>query len=183
MAVNWKLLKNQLSYIFETNPPDSESDAAKKITDAYVASISTGTTLLQNQVIKYNKVILQNSLHSSFLIARTTGKPNLKIMASGFVGFWTAAQFNPLPPHPPTISPSPIVPNCVVTYPGDVVSLETQLKVAFSNFPGKKSSLTINMLILALKTHLTTISGIYNGMIPGVPVPTPSPPIPWIGVV
>ena len=183
MAINWNLFKKQLNLVFTTMKPNSEDEAASKIADAYELSVLGATTVFQNSLISYNKPILKNNLSTAFIIAKSTNNLDLNLVASGFIGFWTAAQLSPIPPHPPTILPSPVLPPCIVTYPGDSVSLSKLLGVAFLTFPNKSTDLCINGIIMALTVHLTLISGVYNGMIPSPAGPVPSPPIPWVGII
>ena len=182
MSINWKLIETQLDITFNHAKPSNETDAAISIANAYEAGILSATTLFQNTIISYNKPLLISSLSSAFVLARTTSKLNIKLIVNGFVGFWIGAMLSPLPMHPPTVSPSPILPPCIVTYPGDPTLLETALKTAFITFSGKTSNLTIQSIILALKSHVATISGVYNGMIVSPTGLIPSPPIPWVGI-
>jgi len=182
MAINWKLIETQLDIIFTKKRPSNERDAAKSIADAYEIGMLSATTMLQNSLLTYNKAILQSNLESAFLLARATSKLNMKLVASGFVGFWAGSQFSPLPPHPPTILPMPIPTPCVVVFPGDINSLEVALKASLMAFSGKTTNITIQSMILALRTHTTTINGVYNGLVPSPTGPIPSPPIPWVGI-
>lgn len=182
MPINWKLIESQLDITFNHMKPNSELDSAIAIANAYEAGMLSATTILQNTLITYNKPLLISNLNSAFLLARTTSKLNIKLIASGFIGFWSSAMLSPLPMHPPTIAPSPLLPPCIVTYPGDIALLETALKTAFITFSGKTSNLAIQSIILALKSHVSTISGVYNGMVVSPTGMIPSPPIPWVGI-
>jgi len=94
------------------------------------------------------------------------------LAASQISLYYLTAKFSPIPPNPPSVSPSLGV---VVTSPGNVLLLAAALKSAFKS---KTANETATKCKLAIDTYTKTISGIYTGISPvGSPSITP-----WIGI-
>ena len=102
--------------------------------------------------------------------------------ATETVSYWAAVQWNPLPPPPHYVSPTTGV---TVLSGGTPSPLDVGLWGAFNNPPSPTpmGNIICGKLIAAFTTHLLTVSGLYNGLIPAAPSPVPGPPFPWVGVV
>lgn len=75
-----------------------------------------------------------------------------------------------------------------VLVPGDPVNLSKDLAKAFfiaQNELNQEVAFKafISNLISAYTEHMLKISGIFNGLIPGLPSPIPGPIFPWVGVI
>lgn len=104
--------------------------------------------------------------------------------SSSFITAWTAAIFNPAIPMPGYISPTL---GYTIIFPGEPTILAKDLAKAFfiaqtELDPNAAYIAHSTSLVEAYSKHLLTITGLYNGLIPGVPSPIPGPPIPWLGV-
>lgn len=97
--------------------------------------------------------------------------------------YFTTIQVNPLPPHPPAVQPTTGV---TITFYGDpatfgyalyntfTIATETTDNIVASNFISTS-------LINAIRNVFSTITGVYNGMMPTPGGMSPTPPIPWTG--
>jgi hypothetical protein len=99
-------------------------------------------------------------------------------MATGFCLYWLTAKFSPMPPMPPCIAPTG---GPLVLFPGLPVPLNSALKDCFK--APQSPSQAILKLSTAMNLHHLTIFGIFTGMLPTVPFPIPSPPIPWFSLL
>ena len=105
------------------------------------------------------------------------GVPVWLTAATGTVNAWAAVQYQPVPPHPPTVAPAPGV---------------TQLDPGMGAIPGLASTINdafhsnncaavAGILVSGFTQHLTMISGLYTGLVPTPAGPVPTP-VPWMGV-
>lgn len=94
-----------------------------------------------------------------------------------FISFWLTAKFAALPPTPPTIAP---LFGTIVLVPGIPGILSVAFKTAFTS---KDPTNAATIITEGFKSHATTISGTYSGLIPSPTGPIPSPPIPWLGII
>ena len=86
--------------------------------------------------------------------------------------YYFTVEFSPIPPNPPSITPSLGV---RTTSPGNVLLLATGLKYAFKS---KTPQETASRCKIALESYTKTLTGLYSGITPtGTPSVTP-----WIGV-
>ena len=98
--------------------------------------------------------------------------------ATGTVNAWASAQYQPVPPHPPSIAPAPGVTQ-LDPGAGAIPGLASTINDAFHS---NNCAAIAPILVSGFVQHLTMISGIYTGLVPvpgGPPIPTP---IPWMGV-
>ena len=162
---------------------------AKKIADEYELAIKTAAITVPGNLLAsgWIKATMESGFKASFAqvfnVAGTPpegldlGVPNWIPAATGTVNAWAAAQYQPVPPHPPTVAPAPGV---------------TQLDPGLGAIPGLAS--TINdafhsnncaaisaILVSGFTQHLTMISGLYTGLVPTPAGPVPTP-VPWMGV-
>lgn len=188
--INWEYFKQKVLE-FSNNQENilTFEQTAKYYSDLYVEVLS-GATLLMGNTFVYNSAaysLLYNGWLSFFNINQKLPIPITPIqilpLATSFVSFWKVQGFNNTPPHPPTISPAPegvtiLFPGNPIFSPVDPTSLSSLLFTAFTS-TNKLSY--VNLLATALQVHVSTISGLYTGIVttPGGPVVTP---VPWIGV-
>lgn len=98
-------------------------------------------------------------------------------LETSFILFWSTTKFSPTPPSPPALTP---LFGTTVLAPGVPGILSASFKTAFTS---KNPKLAAQTLVDGIKTHASTISGVYSGFIPSPTGLVPSPPIPWIGVL
>lgn len=188
MAVNWGLFTSAITPYFASGLIASNTaDSARYIADIYDISVKTASTPFGNFAGATNKPILFTNLKTAFDLMFGAGQLDVSgsaytVMAIGFIGYWTGATMMPFPPIPPNILPA--IPNaCQVVFPGSPNMLSTMLKFALSSVPLIKTPpMSAALLSMALQIHLTTISGLYFGLIPSVTGVIPAPPIPWTGI-
>ena len=153
---------------------------AKKIADEYELAIKTAG------IIPYGNLLSSGWVKATMQQFQAAGAPPEGIdigvpvwiaAATGTVNAWAAAQYQPVPPHPPTVAPAPGV---------------TQLDPGLGAIPGLASSINdafhsnncaaiAPILVSGFTQHLTMISGLYTGLVPTPAGPVPTP-VPWMGV-
>lgn len=180
------LFKNLLRPKISAKNLQNTKKTAEAIADVYEkATVGISSTLFGSKLISANKESLVNQIKLGLdlndkikKIDSSMIEPGWFIMAMGFVLYWTNANFTPMPPAPPATNPAP-GPNTgtVILYPGNPKKLSEDLKEAFS---GQDIEFFLNSLSEALYSHLSSITGIYVGIISG-PTPTPAT-TPWIGL-
>jgi hypothetical protein len=162
---------------------------AKKIADEYEKAIKTAGIIPYGNLVAsgWIKATMQSGFEASFAQQMQAagvppegidiGVPVWLAAATGTVNAWAAVQYQPVPPHPPTIAPAPGV---TQIQPGlaAIPGLASSINDAFHS---KSCSAVASILVSGFTQHLTMISGIYTGLVPtpGGPVPTP---VPWMGV-
>jgi hypothetical protein len=196
--INWPGLQLKISDFIANQKSQSTLETATFFGTEYHNTVLTGTTMFGNNIVTPGDPnILINAFKSAFDMQLNSqidlGIVPYTVIAGAIVTYWTSVKFNSLPPAPPTILPNPAfaIPPlqvCQLLVPGLPVPLNTLLMTAFKSGiaapnPIAAGVLVSTAIILAFTTHITTISGIYNGLIPAVPSPIPSPPIPWVGVL
>jgi len=173
------------------------SETARVIAGEYSIAINFGQTLLGNKYLGnaagggWNRKAMEAGFKAGF--ALQAGSPTdlgiapYSLMAAGVLASWTPpVKFLPVPPHPPGVQPNPAFAGtqtaCVSVMPGSPMPLAALIMQAFKS---NNASAIAPLLVTAFKTHLSTISGVYQPLIPnpaGAPPLIPGPPIPWVGV-
>ena len=163
---------------------------AKKIADQYDLAIKTAAVIPYNNLLTggFVKATMEAGFKASFRqvfnAAGTPpegldiGVPNWIPAANGTITAWAAAQYNPLPPHPPDIAPTTGVLQ-LDPGAGALMSLAQSIHDAFHS---QNCAAIAGILVSGFTQHMTMISGVYNGLIPSPTGPIPGPPIPWMGV-
>ena len=196
MPANWGLFTANMNSWFCGNAEGGEdyqqagAPTAKKIADEYELAI-TGLA----GVIPYNnlltsgwvKATMEAGWKASFAqVFNSAGIPPEGIdigvpgwipAATGTVNAWAAAQYNPLPPHPPTVAPAPGVQQL---QPG-VAAIPALASTINDAFHSQNCGAIAGILVSGFVQHLTQISGLYIGLVPTPAGPVPTP-IPWVGV-
>ena len=97
----------------------SGADTAKKIADEYDKAIKTAAVIPYNNMLTggFVKATMESGFKASFAQQMQmagvppegvdVGVPVWIPAAQGTINAWAAAQYNPMPPHPPDIIPSP----------------------------------------------------------------------------
>jgi|TARA_R110002153_G_scaffold62551_4_gene168282 hypothetical protein len=162
---------------------------AKKIADEYELAIKTaGITVPGNLVSSgWLKSTMQSGFEASFAQQfQAAGAPPEGIdigvpvwiaAATGTVNAWAAVQYQPVPPHPPTVAPAPGVTQLDPGL-GAIPALASSIHDAFHS---NNCAAIAGILVSGFTQHLTMISGLYTGLVPTPAGPVPTP-IPWMGV-
>tara|TARA_R110000744_G_scaffold73536_2_gene147192 strand:+ start:5354 stop:5932 length:579 start_codon:yes stop_codon:yes gene_type:complete len=119
------------------------------------------------------------AMQAASLSDKPMGLPPYILAAQGVVASWAAAQYAPVPPHPPDIIPSPGVQQIQPGTPG-MMPLALAIQAAFNS---QSPAAIAPLLAQGFMAHMMTISGVYLGLIASPSGPIPGPPIPWMGVV
>ena len=163
---------------------------AKKIADEYDLAIKTSAVIPYNNLLTggFNKSLVESGFKASFAqVFNSSGIPPEGIdpgvpgwipAAQGTINAWAAAQYNPVPPHPPDIAPT----TGVVQLDPGLAGLMPLAKSIHDAFHSQQCSAIASILISGFTHHMTLINGIYLGLIPSPSGPIPGPPIPWVGV-
>lgn len=180
------LFKNLLKPKISAKTLENPQKCADAIADVYEKStVGISCTIFGSKLVSGNKQSLINQLKLGLelndKITKTNSSvidPGWFVMAMGFCLYWTNSTFTPIPPAPPATNPAPGKPSgTIVVYTGNPKKLAEDLKESFS---GQDIDFFLNSLSQTLYTHLSTITGMYYGIISG---PTPTPSItPWTGI-
>ena len=166
------------------------SKTAKKIADEYDKAIKTAAVIPYNNLLTggFVKATMQSGFEVSFaqqMQAAGTPPEGIDIgvpvwipAAQGTINAWAAAQYNPMPPHPPDILPTTGVMQLDPGL-GALMSLASSIHDAFHS---KNCASVAGILVSGFTQHMNMINGLYMGMIPSPSGPIPGPPIPWMGV-
>jgi hypothetical protein len=169
----------------------TEADTAKVIADSYGVSVASGMiTLIPGSTIisaPPTKPIEDAILDTFNQIKDSEGPPTPPMFlkwATETVKYWAGVTWTPVPPPPGYVSPTAGV---TVLTGGTPSPLDAGLWAAFNNPPAPTpmGSIICGKLISAFTTHLLTVNGLYNGLIPNpavIPPTIPGPPFPWVGV-
>jgi len=168
----------------------SGADTAKKIADEYEKAIKTAAITVPGNLLTsgWVKATMESGFKASFAQQMQAagappegidiGTPVWIAAATGTVNAWAAAQYAPVPPHPPDIAPTSGVLQ-IDPGMGAIPGLASDINDAFHS---ENCAAVAGILVSGFTTHLSMISGMYNGMIPSPTGPVPGPPIPWMGV-
>ena len=194
--INYTLYQQQVSDYLINYTSESLDQSASDFTDFYINMIQTGTLLLGNTILTFNKSSIEDAyklfFNTQFNSPIDLGLVPYLPLANGFIDFWKSVKFNPVPPHPPTSSPTVIPPDTDagvnIKFFGDPISLANNLYNAYtSGYVEDETQIEVlvNTVVTNLITSFTTlhssILGIYNGIITGPPPSSAS--IPWISVI
>lgn len=138
------------------------------------------TTNPQISVISGNTELMRTLLTQQLISNKTATKPIKLVERIGIAikGYWIGAQ---LSPFPPPIIPAPGGLTNVVTN-STLVTNTGVFKFPQPQFPVNKSSIFIDQLVLGIRQHLLTISGLYFTTTLYPPTSFPAPGIvPWTG--
>lgn len=190
MPANWGVFQANVANFLTNQQSGSVSETADFFATEYDNAMKTAGTILGNTVSGgVNKNALKSAFEAGFTMQEPVpteiGLPMYTVMATGVVAYWAAATFNPLPPHPPCISPTTGI---TLLSPGAPAPLDVQMMAAFKSGmaapdPAVAAQTVSSMLVAAFTAHLTLISGLYNGLMPSPTGPVPAPPVPWVGLV
>lgn len=190
MPINWTGFQSDLESFYSTQMDSSYSEAADEISTIFHNAILQGSLAIGNTILSgLNKIVLKTAFETSYELNMNANGVDLglapfTIIANGFVSYITPVQFSPLPPHPPATVPSTGV---TTTFFGLPTPLDIDLKNAMT--AGKdigdvsiSSKAIASKLVTALQTFLSTISGIYTGLMPSPTGLVAAPPVPWVGI-
>jgi hypothetical protein len=189
MAILWPTFQATVAPYLDAPIEKTESDTAKTIADAYGVAVKTAmiTLIPGSTIISTPPTIgIENGILSTFnQIKLSQGPPTpsmFSLWAAQTVLFWQGVVWNPLPPPIGYIAPTLGV---TVLSGGTPSPLDVGLWNAFNNPPAPTpmGNIICAKLITAFTTHLLTVNGLYNGLIPAAPSPIPGPPFPWVGVI
>ena len=189
MAVLWPTFQAEVSTWLDTTSERDEMDTANKIAGAYHSAVQTamitlvpGSTIITTPPPNAMATAIYNTFNQIKQSERVSNPQQFLGWANSIVAFWQAVQWNPIPPPLGYISPTT---GHTVISGGTPTPLNIGLWNAFNNVPSQvpMGNVISTKLISAFTTHLLTITGVYNGIIPAVPSPVPGPPFPWVGVV
>jgi len=166
------------------------SPTAKKIADEYEKAIKTAAVVPYSNMLTsgWVKSTMQSGFEASFAQQMQAagappegidiGVPVWMAAATGTINAWAGAQYNPMPPHPPTILPTSGVMQ-IDPGMGALAGLASSINDAFHS---ENCASVAGILISGFTQHMNMINGLYMGMIPSPAGPVPGPPIPWMGV-
>lgn len=182
MPANWETFKAGVAGFLDSKGAQSENDTAKQIAIYYVNAVATAGVIQSGALINpVQQSVIESGFASSFAIAKTlqqgkTSPGTWNTVANAIITAISTTTIQPMPPVAPTIAPTS---GYTITNPGNPSQLATGINTAFTV---GNSQACANLLATTFQTHLSTVSGIYNGLIPSPSGPVPSPPIPWVGI-
>jgi len=181
MAANWGTFQVKVVAFLKGQQSSGFEETAAFFANEYDLAVRTSTLLMGNLAIPVSNMGVMSAFLVVFNLMYNSpvelGPAPYMTLASQIVTtYWIPMQFNPLPPHPPTVAPSPGV---QVLFPGEPSSLGMGLYTAFNS---GEETLVAAGLMQSFSMHMLTVSGVYNGLIPTATGLVPSPPIPWSGV-
>ena len=191
MAINWLPFNNNMTlYLSSYAAKDTESFVDFFITQLNVVLL-TATTPTGNIVLAPNLIKIAKPLSANLMAERITGYKNdnntiktLELIATYIGNGMVGTVLSPIPSIPPTILPNPLLIPCVITSPGDVKGLATDLKRSLStNQSIKTPPMAVKLMELSLRKYLLTVGGVYNGLVYVGTATLPAPPIPWTGLL
>lgn len=182
MPANWETFKSGFASFLDGKTAQSESDTARQFALFYVNAVATAGVIQSGALLNPLQTgLIENGFAASFSIAKTlqqgkTSPGTWNTAASGIIAALSTTTIAPMPPVAPTIAPTS---GYLITNPGTPAQLASGINNAFSV---GNTQACVNLLAITFQTHLATVSGIYNGLIPSPSGPVPSPPIPWVGI-
>ena len=162
---------------------DTYQDFAKKLTMEYDMCMRRGYQSINNVIIQKGNTELMETmiiLACNIALQKQEGLHGvINDIGKAVVGYWTGATLNNFPP--------PVIPavgsfqnlltvSAMVTNPGKFPDMGKQV-------PTTDSGVFLDMLILAMTIHLTTVTGMYmtTSLYPGVPVTIAPGILLWTG--
>lgn len=189
MASLWQGFQATVAPYLDTPIEKTESDTARIIANAYGVAVSTamismipGSTIVSAPPTIGIELAILDTFNQMKNSEGSPTPPMFLGWANQTVSYWLGVQWNPLPPPPGYVSPT----TGVTTLTGGTISpLDIGLWSAFNNPPASTpmGNIICAKLINAFTSHLLTVNGLYNGLIPAAPSPIPGPPFPWVGVL
>lgn len=183
----WDGFKTQVRAVMESYPLDYDV-LPKQLARAYDAAMKlppSGDLVAGNPVLAGNVVGMELVFRSVFLQQATSPQQLdlIKLLAIGFVTYWTGATLAPLKPlaiAPPFATPpSLLVLSILCSNPGTTAQIPPFI------YKGEPNVDTfINNFITAADIHLRTVSGIFNvtALYGAPPTATTGPGVvPWLG--
>jgi hypothetical protein len=183
MPANWETFKSGFASYLDGKTAQSEADTAKQLALYYVNSVATAGVIGSGALINPLQTgLIENGFATSFNIAKTLQRGKTSVgtwntAASAIIAALSTTNIAATPPIAPTIAPTT---GYVITNPGSVSQLASGINSAFSI---GNTQACVNLLAITFQTHLATVSGLYNGLIPSPSGPIPAPPISWVGIV
>jgi len=189
MGISWEAFENDLVEYFQNYVSRNGDETAEFITNKYIQYVvgDGGDFMFKNNIVKYNRSVLENSLKSIFETAeksnsyifqitncpRCSGNPICRtcgsnMLSQGVIGFWVGGKLGFLKPPPGSTN---IMSNDVV-FPGAPQILTIHMTTNFRQFAVDLTSF--------FRRHLLTVNGITISFIPTVGGPIPTP-FPWQG--
>jgi len=177
---------NMLMYMENQGGIKSHVDFAKKLTMEYDMAIRRGYQIVNSvSVAKPNTdmMIAMVSLAGTLALQKKDGLHHIiNDIGKGCVGYWTGATLNNFPtPIMPAIGAfqNILTTSTMVSKPGQFPDMKNQS-------PTTNSGTFLDMLIMAMTIHLSTIEGYYftTSLYPGFPILPPAPGIVmWTGYI
>ena len=176
--IAWSSLEKDITDWLEDLGEKTTDDTAKFFADSYASAVTAGADPLMNGVIDPGKeAAIEQAWKSSFAAQAKSdtplGIPIWTPVASAIVLYWTGALFQFSTPHPGTITG---VSN-LVTVPGAPPPLAAAIDTAFKQEEAPKVA---KELVNGYKNHLSTVNGLFTGLIP--PLASTPLPVPWVGI-
>lgn len=168
---------NMLRYMENQGSIKTNQDFAKKLTMEYDMAIRRGLqTINLVSIAKPNTKFMETmvGLAGTLALQKRDGLHHIiNDIGKGVIGYWTGATLNnfPVPIVPAKGAYQNIITNsAIVSKPGQFPDMRNQN-------PTSNSSEFLDLLIMAMEIHLTSIEGIYftTSLYPGFPVLPPAP--------
>lgn len=198
-------LKDKVSTAEEPGTPEIELiKIAEDITNLYhqvsISAMEGSIVTLKRPLAASGALLLsgamagiQAAIFASLLTMQKTNiKPNMALMSpigAAVAAYWATTMvplsFSPYPTPPLYVALSTPAPGVLVLFPGNPISVTNGFKKAFTRNYNTKSvdqayADMAKDIRNGLEKHMQTISGIYVGLVPGIP-PFPLP-TPWTGL-
>lgn len=184
--VNWNSFEQNLKNYFAILSGKNIDNVSKRIRMEYQLALISATNTAGQNLLHIDLKFFEEALKIAFKM-QFYSKVDLKIapyvlIANSIILSWYSAKLSPLPPIVPTVAPNFIPKSSLITYTGSSSILSLHLKAAMNEMTFIKTpELTAKFFTMAIRLHLKTISGLYNGLVPSPTGLIPSLPIPWVG--
>jgi len=174
----WPTLEQDIKGWLEDLGEKTTDDTAAFFANSYAQAVSAGTDAMMNAVIPPGKESAIESAWAGAFAAQANadqplGPGNWMPVDAAIVAYWTAAQFSPAIPHPPTIAPL----SNMVVFPGAPGGIAPGIDAAFKK---EEAGAVAAELVKTYESHIGTVQGIYMGLIP--PLASTPTPVPWTGI-
>ena len=193
MPALWPAFITTVGGFLDLKTPKTEKETADFIINAYTVAVVTSniSTIPGSTILSLPSIIdLKDSLKEVFEKIKKENKidpATFNNFSKANVDFWKNVKWNPMPPPPGFVGPDPssiFGPGVQTEFSGDFSYLNTLLNanLAAPPLPGPGGVIVATKLSQTFASHLFTINGFYNGLVPGTP-PAPGPPLPWQAVI
>jgi len=182
MPANFQPFISGLSNYLKSNSSSSPSDTANIVATLYVGSLTgTQTVISAASIVPPPPTLIANGFDISFKSAGVVREGKISPStfapaANAIIAEFTKLQIAPMPPVLPTIGP---VLGYTITNPGISADLMMDIYNAFTSTDPNRCA---QLLASGFIKHLSTVGGIYSGLIATPTGPIPAPPIPWSGL-